>query len=225
MLSVLRPFPSPLLSRHGIDLDFPLLAGCLALLGLGLVMVTSASSGGGGGAVGQPAVLLRPSPDLPGDRPDFLRPDHDGPDGHLAALGLEAVAGRLRPAGAGDHPRYRPRGERLDALDRLRPVQHPAFGDRQGLRGDLHGRLPDPPPAGGPGKLDGLLQALRGVAADGRPAAARAGLRRHRGNDGRCRGHAVPRRGGAVPLRPDGAAGGRRGGPAGSRPSPTGWHA
>lgn len=23
MLSVLRPFPSPLLSRHGIDLDFP----------------------------------------------------------------------------------------------------------------------------------------------------------------------------------------------------------
>lgn len=44
MLSVLRPFPSPLLSRHGIDLDFPLLAGCLALLGLGLVMVTSASS-------------------------------------------------------------------------------------------------------------------------------------------------------------------------------------
>lgn len=42
MLSVLRPFPSPLLSRHGIDLDFPLLAGCLALLGLGLVMVTSA---------------------------------------------------------------------------------------------------------------------------------------------------------------------------------------
>lgn len=26
MLSVLRPFPSPLLSRHGIDLDFPLLA-------------------------------------------------------------------------------------------------------------------------------------------------------------------------------------------------------
>ncbi len=44
MLSVLRPLPSPLLSRHGIDLDFPLLAGCLALLGLGLVMVTSASS-------------------------------------------------------------------------------------------------------------------------------------------------------------------------------------
>ncbi|MDF3934369.1 putative lipid II flippase FtsW [Pseudomonas citronellolis] len=44
MFSFLRPYPSPLISRNGIDLDFPLLAGCLALLGLGLVMVTSASS-------------------------------------------------------------------------------------------------------------------------------------------------------------------------------------
>jgi cell division protein FtsW len=44
MLKYLRPYPSPLISRHGIDLDFPLLAGCLALLGLGLVMITSASS-------------------------------------------------------------------------------------------------------------------------------------------------------------------------------------
>ncbi|WP_295468315.1 putative lipid II flippase FtsW [uncultured Pseudomonas sp.] len=44
MLSLLRPYPSPLASRQGIDLDFPLLAGCLLLLGLGLVMVTSASS-------------------------------------------------------------------------------------------------------------------------------------------------------------------------------------
>ncbi|WP_420800839.1 putative lipid II flippase FtsW [Pseudomonas cavernae] len=39
-----RPYPSPLFSRRGIDVDFPLLAGCLALLGLGLVMITSASS-------------------------------------------------------------------------------------------------------------------------------------------------------------------------------------
>jgi hypothetical protein len=30
--------------RRGIDLDFPMLAGCLALLGLGLVMITSAST-------------------------------------------------------------------------------------------------------------------------------------------------------------------------------------
>ena len=44
MFSFLRPYPSPLISRNGIDIDFPLLAGCLALLGLGLVMVTSASS-------------------------------------------------------------------------------------------------------------------------------------------------------------------------------------
>ncbi|MFG0382979.1 putative lipid II flippase FtsW [Pseudomonas sp. zbq_18] len=36
--------PSPLRTLRGIDLDFPLLAGCLALLGLGLVMITSASS-------------------------------------------------------------------------------------------------------------------------------------------------------------------------------------
>ncbi|MBB1517812.1 putative lipid II flippase FtsW [Aquipseudomonas guryensis] len=36
--------PSPLRTRRGMDLDFPLLAGCLALLGLGLVMITSASS-------------------------------------------------------------------------------------------------------------------------------------------------------------------------------------
>lgn len=40
----LRLSPSPLHSRRGVDLDFPLLAGCLALLGLGFVMVTSASS-------------------------------------------------------------------------------------------------------------------------------------------------------------------------------------
>ncbi|MCL7461524.1 putative lipid II flippase FtsW [Pseudomonas sp. NW5] len=36
--------PSPLFNRRGVDVDFPLLASCLALLGLGFVMVTSASS-------------------------------------------------------------------------------------------------------------------------------------------------------------------------------------
>ncbi|MBU0901341.1 MAG: putative lipid II flippase FtsW [Gammaproteobacteria bacterium] len=44
MLARLLAAPSPLHTRRGIDLDFPLLAGCLALLGLGLVMITSASS-------------------------------------------------------------------------------------------------------------------------------------------------------------------------------------
>ena len=34
-LPLLRLSPSPLRSRRGVDLDFPLLAGCLALLGLG----------------------------------------------------------------------------------------------------------------------------------------------------------------------------------------------
>ena len=41
---IFQPYPSPLFSRRGVDMDFPLLAGCLALLGLGLVMITSASS-------------------------------------------------------------------------------------------------------------------------------------------------------------------------------------
>ena len=44
MLARLLALPSPLHTRRGIDIDFPLLAGCLALLGLGLVMITSASS-------------------------------------------------------------------------------------------------------------------------------------------------------------------------------------
>ncbi len=44
LLADLRLYPSPLLSRRGLDMDFPLLLGCLALLGLGLVMITSASS-------------------------------------------------------------------------------------------------------------------------------------------------------------------------------------
>ncbi|WP_312145897.1 hypothetical protein, partial [Stutzerimonas kunmingensis] len=38
MLAFLRHAPSPLFGRRGLDLDFPMLAGCLALLGLGLVM-------------------------------------------------------------------------------------------------------------------------------------------------------------------------------------------
>jgi cell division protein FtsW len=44
MLQALRSAPSPLFSRRGIDFDFPFLAGCFALLGLGLVMIASASS-------------------------------------------------------------------------------------------------------------------------------------------------------------------------------------
>jgi cell division protein FtsW len=44
LLARMLAAPSPLRTRRGMDLDFPLLAGCLALLGLGLVMITSASS-------------------------------------------------------------------------------------------------------------------------------------------------------------------------------------
>jgi cell division protein FtsW len=44
MLARLLGLPSPLRGGRGIDLDFPMLAGCLGLLGLGLVMITSASS-------------------------------------------------------------------------------------------------------------------------------------------------------------------------------------
>ena len=41
---IIKPYPSPLITGRGIDLDFPMLAGCLALLGLGLVMIASAST-------------------------------------------------------------------------------------------------------------------------------------------------------------------------------------
>jgi len=41
--NIIKPYPSPIITGRGIDLDFPMLAGCLALLGLGLVMITSAS--------------------------------------------------------------------------------------------------------------------------------------------------------------------------------------
>ncbi len=58
MISLLRPFPSPLLSHRGIDLDFPLLAGCLALLGLGLVMITSASSEVAAASSGTPLYFM-----------------------------------------------------------------------------------------------------------------------------------------------------------------------
>lgn len=44
MFSFLRPYPSPMFSRRGFDMDFGMLAGCLALLGLGLVMISSAST-------------------------------------------------------------------------------------------------------------------------------------------------------------------------------------
>jgi cell division protein FtsW len=44
MLAKLLSRPSPLHGGRGIDVDFPMLAGCLGLLGLGLVMITSASS-------------------------------------------------------------------------------------------------------------------------------------------------------------------------------------
>jgi cell division protein FtsW len=44
MLAKLLSLPSPLHGGRGIDIDFPMLAGCLGLLGLGLVMITSASS-------------------------------------------------------------------------------------------------------------------------------------------------------------------------------------
>ena len=41
---IIKPYPSPLITGRGIDLDFPMLAGCLALLGLGLIMIASAST-------------------------------------------------------------------------------------------------------------------------------------------------------------------------------------
>lgn len=58
MLAFLRPYPSPLFSRRGLDLDFPLLAGCLALLGLGLVMIASASTEVAAVNVGSPLYYM-----------------------------------------------------------------------------------------------------------------------------------------------------------------------
>jgi cell division protein FtsW len=58
MLAFLRPYPSPLFSRRGLDLDFPLLAGCLALLGLGLVMIASASTEVAAVNVGSPIYYM-----------------------------------------------------------------------------------------------------------------------------------------------------------------------
>ncbi|HYQ40292.1 MAG TPA: putative lipid II flippase FtsW [Pseudomonas sp.] len=54
----LRLNPSPLRSRRGVDMDFPLLAGCLALLGLGFVMVSSASSEVAGALSGNPLFFM-----------------------------------------------------------------------------------------------------------------------------------------------------------------------
>ncbi len=42
--NIIKPYPSPIISGRGVDVDFPMLAGALGLLGLGLVMITSASS-------------------------------------------------------------------------------------------------------------------------------------------------------------------------------------
>lgn len=44
MKSLIKLNPSPLFSRRGFDVDFQLLVGCLLLLGLGVVMISSASS-------------------------------------------------------------------------------------------------------------------------------------------------------------------------------------
>ena len=44
LFNIIKPYPSPIITGRGIDLDFPMLAGCLALLGLGLIMIASAST-------------------------------------------------------------------------------------------------------------------------------------------------------------------------------------
>jgi cell division protein FtsW len=54
IFGVIKPYPSPLISGRGIDIDFPMLAGCLALLGLGLVMISSASSEVAAAQMGNP---------------------------------------------------------------------------------------------------------------------------------------------------------------------------
>jgi cell division protein FtsW len=58
IFGVIKPYPSPLISGRGIDVDFPMLAGCLALLGLGLVMITSASSEVAAAQSGNPLYMM-----------------------------------------------------------------------------------------------------------------------------------------------------------------------
>ncbi|WP_442964327.1 putative lipid II flippase FtsW [Pseudomonas sp. KNUC1026] len=58
IFNIIKPYPSPLISNRGIDLDFPMLAGCLALLGLGLVMITSASSEVAAAQMGNPLYYM-----------------------------------------------------------------------------------------------------------------------------------------------------------------------
>ena len=58
MLARLLAAPSPLRSPRGIDIDFPMLAGCLALLGLGLVMIASASTEVAAAQTGNPMYYL-----------------------------------------------------------------------------------------------------------------------------------------------------------------------
>ncbi len=58
MIHWLRHEPSPLFNPRGIDLDFPLLAGALGLLGLGLVMITSASSEVASALAGSPFYFM-----------------------------------------------------------------------------------------------------------------------------------------------------------------------
>jgi cell division protein FtsW len=58
MLARLLAAPSPLRSPRGVDIDFPMLAGCLALIGLGLVMIASASTEVAAAQTGNPMYYL-----------------------------------------------------------------------------------------------------------------------------------------------------------------------
>jgi cell division protein FtsW len=58
LLSRLLSAPSPLRSPRGVDIDFAMLAGCLGLLGLGLVMIASASTEVAAAQTGNPLYYL-----------------------------------------------------------------------------------------------------------------------------------------------------------------------
>lgn len=90
--NIIKPYPSPLITGRGIDLDFPMLAGCLALLGLGLIMIASASTEVGG-AVGQRPVLHDSPPCLRCAGPGCLRRHHDDSDCHRQRLGWLMLIG------------------------------------------------------------------------------------------------------------------------------------
>ena len=107
IFGVIKPYPSPIISGRGVDVDFPMLAGCLALLGLGLVMITSASSEVAAVQSGNALYMMTRHLIYLVLGLIACVGDHDGACRHLATPGLVDAHRRLRPVDHGDRARHR----------------------------------------------------------------------------------------------------------------------